>query len=487
MNRCRLLGALVWFSVVTLVAGCSHAVLGGGGGGGGKQTSPVILTIHDTPASGITIVSFEVTVTGASMTPTGGTAVSLLSTPQKLELTQLQANSAFLSNTAVTTGTFNSLSVTLANPQFTFVNDSGSSMTVGTVTCASGATCVVTPTISGSSTLTFSGAPFPLQVAQSQQNLLEVDLDLNSIVQSNFSVNFGATGAATLTHEQTTVSAGTTPFTNSDIAINGSVTSVSTSNSSLVLAASTGQSLTISVDNTTGFNFGTTCSANNFTCVAAGQLVNVQLQVLDNGTLLASAIGFDDASGTQQLTGEIVAMNGTPPTSFTMVVHNTVPSLAGAPNGTPVTVTIGNTAGFFVNNFTQLPPLPFASPSDLFVGQEVETRLSGTLSAGPPPAFTTDRIVLDPSQVTATVSQVSLQTQMFTINQLPPLFSSAPVNAVTQMQVDAGTNFGTVFQNSSNGLSSSMQGQQAAVAGFLFNTIGTTGSPTIVATIVRSP
>lgn len=482
MNSYRLSGALVsLFAMLCLMGGCSHAVLQNNNGGGG-QTAPVILTIHDTPASGITIVSFEVTVTGASLTPTGGTAVSLVSTPQKLELTQLQANSAFLASKAVNVGTFSSLTLTLANPQFTFVNDSGSSITVGTVTCAVGATCVVTPTISGSSTITFSGAPLPLQVMQSQQNLLEVDFDLNNIVQSDFSVNFGATGAASVTKTQTSVVTGTTSI--GSFALNGSITSLGTNN--FQFAASTGQAFTVAVNAGTSFNFSAACTANNFSCLGSGQLVNVQLDILSDGTLEATAIGFDDVSGTQQLTGEIVALNGTPPTSFAMVLHNTVPSLAGAPVGAPITVTIPNTASFGINNFTQLPPVSFATPSDLLVGQEVEARLSGTFTAGPPAAFTTDRIMLDPSQVTATVSQVSIQAQMFTMNQLPSLFTSAQTNAFTQVQVDAGASFGTVFENlSSNDLTSLLVGHHAAVAGFLFNTIGTTGSPTIVATVVR--
>ena len=489
MSEKQKFGTLAFAAAVLFaLTGCSHAVFQQSTGGGNNGTSPVILTLHDTAASGITITSFELTVTGATLTPTAGAPIPLLSTPQTIELTQLQANSAFLSSTQVNFGSISGMTITFSNAQFTFINNTGAAVTVGTVICNPGASCVVTPTISGASNITFSGAPFPFQVAQDQQNLLEVDLNLGNIVQSDFSVNFGATGAGTVTKTQTTVVVGATTFNVfNTIDLNGSIGSVDSTKKTFTLAASTGQNLTIAADNSTGFIFGQACTANDFTCLTAGRLVDVQMVVLSDGSLLAKAIRFDDASATQQLTGEIVALNGTPPTSFTMVVHNEVPSLSSAPLGTPIDVTIGNTATFGVNNFSPLPSgVSFASSSDLLVGQEVEARLSGTFSAGPPPSFTTDRIMLAPTQITAPVASVSLQVQMFVISPLPSLFTSAPTNAFTQIQIDASDTFGTVFQNlPSQDLTGLRVGQQAAVAGFLFNTISSSGSPTIVAVAVR--
>lgn len=482
MSQHRYLGT--WglvLAIVFVLAGCSHPVYPTNGGGGGTTTSPVILTVHDTSATGITITSFEVTITGASLTPTSGAPVSLLSTPVTLELTQLQANSAFLSSTSVKTGSYSSLTVTFANPQFTFVNDTGGSVTIGANTCAAGASCVVTPTITGASTMTFSSTPFPLTVGQSQVNLLEMDLNLNNIVQSDFSVSFGATGAGTVTNTPKSVSG--TPSTVGSLAMNGSVTSVGSNN--FKFAPSTGQAaFTIAVNSSTAFIFGSTCSANNFTCVTSGELVNIQANVLSDGSLVASSILFDDASGTQQLTGEIVALNGTPPTSFTMVVHNEVPSLSNAPIGTPITVTVGSNISFGVNNFFQLPSgfFSFASPSDLLVGQEVEARLSGTFSAGPPAAFTTDRIMLDPSQLTATVSTVDPGNLSFFVNGLPSLFTSNPTGSILQIQVLTDTN--TDFQTPSSSFSDVTSTKVFAVGGFLFNT---TPSPSITAVVVRGP
>jgi hypothetical protein len=485
MSPHRRLGTLgLALAIVFVLAGCSHPVYPTNGGGGGTTTSPVILTVHDTPATGITITSFEVTITGASLTPTGGTPISLLSTPVTLELTQLQANSALLSTTAVKTGSYGSLTVTFANPQYTFVNDTGASVTVGTNTCAAGASCVVAPTITAS-TMTFNSTPFPLTISQSQQNLLEVDLNLGNIVQSDFSVDFAESNngviAGTVTDTQKSVSG--TPQMIGSLALNGSVSSVGTN--TFKFAPSTGQAaFTIAVNSSTAFIFGSACTKNDFTCVTNGQLLNVQADILSDGSLVASSILFDDASGTQQLTGEIVALNGTPPTSFTMVVHNEVPGLSNAPIGTPITVTLGNTVAFNVNNFFQLPSgfFSFASPSDLLVGQEVEARLSGTFSAGPPAAFTTDRIMLDPSQLTATVSSVDPGNLSFFVNGLPSLFTSNPTGSILQIQILTDTS--TDFQTPNGTFNDVTSTKIFAVGGFLFNT---TPSPSIAAVVVRGP
>src|SRR5579863_350880 len=123
MQKPRGLGILpLSLCVLIWAAGCSHANYNFGGGGGGNQTAPIYLAFHDTAAAGITVTSFQVTVTGAVLQPGN---VSLLSAPQTIELTQLQTNSAFLSTTNVPLATYTSLTVTYASPQYTFLNDSG--------------------------------------------------------------------------------------------------------------------------------------------------------------------------------------------------------------------------------------------------------------------------------------------------------------------------------------------------------------------------
>lgn len=478
---------LIW------TAGCSHAVFQTNGGGGGNKTAPMFLTFHDTPAAGITVTSFQVTVTGAVLQPGN---VSLLSAPQTIELTQLQTNSAFLSTTSVPVATYTSLTITYASPQYTFLNESGVQVTAGGQSCAAGASCVVASPTASPLTLTLSSPSFPaVVVGATNQTLLEVDVNLNNIIQSDFSLNFGASasgGSGAVTVTQFTGTAGTTAIGNFNVT--GEVASVSTSPANqFTLTTPNGKTLTILAGSTT-FEFArANCSANNFTCLAAGQIVDANVDLFSSSSLSATEVDFDDASGTQQVSGTIVTENNSPPTSFQMIVHNTIPPVASLPPGTPVTVTIGGAASFVINNGSFVLPAgaSFASTSDLIVGQEVEARVaSGTsISNG---AFTTDRLALEQTQLEANVSSISPQAQplpFFVFNPLPPLFTQASVGPATQLQVDitgAGQSSGTIFEHLTPlTLSGVTVGQKVTAGGFLFNTTGTVGSPTIVATTVR--
>jgi len=494
----KYLGNIPWaFAAVLLfIAGCSHAVFLTGGNGGGNGTSPVILTFHDTPPSGVTVTSFEVTVTGAVLQPGN---VSLLAAPQTIELTQLQTNSVVLSTTKVPPATYTSLQITYANPQFTFLNDSGVSLTVGGQTCNAGVSCVVTtPTVTTlTDTLSATSVPpFPsLSVTSTNQTLLEFDVNLNNIIQNNFSLNFGPSasgGSGAVTVKQFTGVAGATTIGN--INVTGQVGTVSATQ--IQLTPSTGQPpLTIAVNSNTQFEFARAlCTNNNFTCVTTGQIVGANVNILSDGTLAAAEIDFDDATGTQQVSGTIVAQTGTPPTSFQMIVHNTVPPVTSLTPGTPVTVTIGNTMSFVINNGLFVLPagMNFAATSDLLVGQEVEARVaSGTSILNG--AFTTDRLALEPSQFPAAISSINPGNLSFFVNNLSPLFTQAPSGSITQIQVFTSTSTPsqTRFQTLPTGtfadLTSATPNNGVFLGGFLFNTIGATGSPSLAVEIVRTP
>ncbi len=65
----------------------------------------------DTPPAGVTLLSFEVSVSGATLNPGG---VDLLGGKGQIqiEVKQLETESAFLSTATVTPGTFTSLTLT---------------------------------------------------------------------------------------------------------------------------------------------------------------------------------------------------------------------------------------------------------------------------------------------------------------------------------------------------------------------------------------
>jgi hypothetical protein len=486
MRQTRHLGILAaFYAAIFAVAGCSHAVFPNSGGTGGN-TSTLALTLHDaapTVPSGITVTSFEVTITGVTLQPGN---ISLLTTPKTVELTQLQTNSIFLQTTQVATGTYTGMTVTYASPQYTFLNNSGSSATVNGQSCPANASCIVSsPTVDSSTgTLSF---PSQLTVSQGTSTLLEADVNLNDVIQTGFDLNFSKSVGATITQN----SSGT--LATFDVA--GEVTSVSSSQ--FQMTTSQGQNLTITTNSNTDFEFARdNCAANNSTCLADSQIVDVAVDLqTDGATFDAGEVDFDDAPNTQQVSGTIVIQNGTPPTNVVIVVHNTIPPVASLPPGTNVTVTIGGTASYVINNGSFVLPtgLSFASTSDVIVGQEVEARVAsgGSISNG---AFTTDRLALEQTQLEAVVSAVDPQVTpypYFVLNPLPPIFSSAPVNQTSQLEiVDTSANGvqGTAYQGFSPDTMTGITPGPAAyvtVGGFLFNTTGIVGSPSIIATIVR--
>lgn len=467
--------------------GCSHAVFPQSGGTGGNSTSPMILTLHDSPPTtppGVTVTSFEVTITGVTLQPGN---ISLLTNPQTVELTQLQTNSVFLQTTRVAAGTYTGITITYGSPRYTFLNNSGSSVTVSGQSCAANASCVVSnPTVDNvTGKATF---PSSLTTAQGTTTLVEADVNLNNVIQSGFDLDFSKSAGATA---MTVSSASSAPPMN----VAGQVTSVSSN--TFQIATTQGPSLTVTANNGTTFEFARdNCTANNFSCIANGQIVHATVEIQSDGsTFDAEQVDFDDAPNTQQVSGIVVIQNGTPPTSIVLVVHNTIPPVSTLPPGTAVTATIGNSASFVINNGSFVLPtgLSFASTSDILVGQEIEARVASnsSISNG---TFTADRLALEQTQLEAVVSAVNPQVApypYFILNPIPPIFSAAPVNQASQLRiVDTSANGtqGTVYQgfNPENigGLSPGPS-EYVTVGGFLFNTAGTVGSPSIIATVVR--
>jgi Domain of unknown function (DUF4382) len=495
MRETRYLGTLATaIAVIFVLAGCSHAVFPQTGGSG-TGTSPVILTLHDAPPSGpsgVTVTSFEVTITGAVLEPGG---ISILSIPQTVELTQLQTNSVFLSTTQVPAGAYTSVQITYSTPQYTFLNNSGVSVTVNGQACPANASCVVSNPTTANLTGTATFSP-TVTVSQDNQTLIEFDVNLNDVIQSDYSLDFSQSEAATVA--QTTNASGTLS-TIDTFNVAGEVTSVDASSNSFIITPTEGQSFTVTTNTTgsnpTDFEFArANCTANNFTCIATGQIVDVVVDLQSDGlTFDAGEVDFDDAANTQQVSGTIVGQTGTPPTSVLIVVHNTIPPVPSLPPGTGVVVNIGSGASYVINSGSFVLPsgLSFASTSDVIVGQEVEARVASNSSIAND-TFTTDRLALEQTQLEAIVSSVDSQVTpypYFILSPLPALFSSAPVDSVFQLEiVDTSANApaGTVYQDlTPDNIGGLLDGQYVTTGGFLFNTTGSVGSPSIIATIVR--
>ena len=457
----------------------SFAALAAGCGAGAQSTPPplaprsVSLSIRDNPPAGVSVLSFEINVTGASLQPsdTSKPAVPLVTSPIEVELTQLETEKALLDAVNAPDGSYSSISLMFANPELTISNQSGQPITMGTQTCASGQVCEFKPSLNQSS-VTISSTPFPVTISAGAPIGLVVDFDLNSSIQNNLSVTPSVTLAA--------VPARPSDGEMEDIeGLNGSVQGVNSAGFTLQDSTS-GQTFTINVDNNTQFqNFNEVgCAANNFSCVKGGQIVEVQhLLVMDNGTLLASEIHLDDAVNEEQLEGTVVTVNAAT-NQFQMVVEGEEPVVPGVNVGNLVMISI-NTPGQFAIDSDDLsgaipPGVSFASVNDLFVGQEVKVRALIVSSPMTGTTVTTDHVKLHTSQFSGTVATVNAPN--FAVNNLPALFTS---NGINQMQVVVSS--GMEFEGVSGG-SSLTVGNNVVLRGLLFKTAG---DPILVAKKVR--
>src|SRR5713101_1842441 len=200
MNRSVLAVCSFIFLCVLAIYGC----------GGGSRMNPLqqgssalSVTIRDTPPTGVTVLSFEVSVTGAALSP-GNVDLLAGRGPVRIEVENLETESAFLNTARVAPGTYTSLNLTFANPELTFKNG-----TTGTLAgCAAGAVCEIKPTGTLTSTvnfpspgLTITGSSSGMMQEEDDERTamgIQVDLNVNTILSGTLGVDFSQSGAVSV-------------------------------------------------------------------------------------------------------------------------------------------------------------------------------------------------------------------------------------------------------------------------------------------------
>jgi Domain of unknown function (DUF5666) len=463
------------FVALALVS-CAFLVACGGGSMNPPPAAnavPMSITIGDTPPSGVAVLFFEASITGASLQPsdTSKPAVQLVTTPVEVEFGHLQTDTAFLNLANVPPDTYNSLNLTFANAVLTIVNHSGAA--IGS--CANNSVCQLTPSFNPSS-VNVSGAPFPISLDQDSAFGIELDFNVNSSVQSDLSIDPSVT-VANVTHQHHGDNQDDLEEVDD---LDGQVTAVG-ANQFTLMDERSGQSFTINVDSNTKFedfdSAGCTANPQSFSCVMVGQIVEVDLSENSVGTMLAKRVDLEDEAHEEALKGTITSVDSS--TQFHMVVFNEEPTVTGVSEGAPVVVTILPNADFDVSSeemgeqdgFTQTG-LSFASAANLLVGQDVQIRPETVTSSGGITTIATDRIRLRPSQITGQVGTINSD-GTFTLTGLSPLFTGAtpPVTTIT-VEIVSEMRWEDV-----SGLDGLAVGNTVSVEGLLFNT---SGSPTLL-------
>ena len=435
---------------------------------------PMSLTIGDTPPSGVAVLFFEASITGASLQPSDSSkaAVAVLPAPVEVEFGHLQTDTAFLSLANVPPDTYASIKLTFGNAQLTIANHSGAA--IGS--CANNTVCQMTPNFNPSSA-TISSAPFPITVDAQSVFGIKLDFNVNSSIQNDLSINPSVT-VAHVTHRHDSDEGQEMEQLDE---VEGQVTALGTNQFTLMNRRS-GQSFMVNVDSTTKFEeferAGCTANPQDFTCIKMDQILQVKLSENGTGTMLARRVEFVEDASKQAIKGTITSVDSS--TQFHMVVFKEESAVNGISEGSPVVVTINPDATFQVGRaelgedggFSFLG-FNFASSADLMVGQDVQVRPGTVTSAGGVITIATDLVRLWPSQITGQVGSIDSGNGTFTLTNLSPLFTGAtpPVTTI-KVQMLSGMDFEDFPSQTSLAV-----GNTVSVKGLLFKT---TGTPTLI-------
>src|SRR6266478_5879450 len=339
---------------------------------------PMSLTIGDTPPSGVAVLFFEASITGASLQPSDSKkqAVSLMTTPVDVEFGHLQTDTAFLDLGNVAPDTYQSLTLTFGNAMMTIVNHSGAA--IGS--CADNSVCELTPNFNPSMA-TLSSTPFPITISQNSVVGIRLDFNVDSSVQSDLSINPTVTIKKFIQRQDSDDKQEMERLDE----IDGQVTAVG-SNQFTLMNERSGQSFTISVDSTTQFHMVVFNEEPAMSSISEGSSVVVTIQ----------------------------------PNAMFQVGREEM----------------GEDGGF------SIPGLSFASGADLLVGQDVQIRPGTVSSSGGTTTVTTDLVRLWPSQITGQVGNISTDSGRFTLTGLSPLFTGAtpPITTINVITL-SGMNF----------------------------------------------
>ncbi len=417
MNTNKLRSILLVLSLGILAfAGCS----GTNNIAPSPQGAAVSFTVTDTPPANVSIISFEVTLTGAVLNPG---AVDLLGgKTQRLEVKRLETEAAFLSTTTVKPGTYTSIDLTFSNPEVTFKNGTAATL----AGCAAGAVCEIQP-VAGTLKATFTFPGSGITINGNSPTGIRVDISPDAILSAAMGVDFSQSGSVSAKQ--------LTPQPEGELDdlddIRGTVQNLDTTKKTFDVKTVNG-TVSITTDANTKFEFEScTPKPNDFACLANGKVVEVDAKMQPGGAFLARKVEFEDDAEDDEAEGVITKVVDA--THFELVVLEELRNITNLNLGNPVKVTLDPSAQFIIQKegLTIPSSLMFAGSGDLIEGQAVQLRLKGAVTAGPPVSFTADRVRLRMSRFTAAVSG-AVAPPNFTVGSLPSVFTATTVHVQTQ-------------------------------------------------------
>ncbi len=405
---------------------------GGGAGGGGAQNATLVLFAEDQAADNVH--SFEMTLTGITLTSTTGTPVSLLPSSVELEWVSRSLAPTLLSTTQVPAGTYNQLEVLVASPQMVVYNPSTGLFD------------------SHSPALTVSSVTLSVNISLNAGDIVgfRLDFDLLASVISTTQVTpqFALISTSFLVGEL--------PGDIDDAL--GTIDTVDPSNNRFTMTLmATRQQITIEVDANTIFDGVVTSLAG----LATGQRVEVDARLQSSGNYRGLVVEVDSTSSANFVRGLVLARSPATgdATSVTLLVREENPDQVILDAGDQLTFSIDASTAFRLN-------IEDLSVTGLtFDRQELRPGQSVLLEADSTTPTRAAQIVLKQGTIPGQVATVGITTFNYT-----PLSNFFPdVGFATLVSATAAE---TEFEDLPAGLGSMVPGQTVGVRGLFVEQVG---------------
>lgn len=416
-------------------------------------SSSVFLFGKDAPRDNI--IKFEITLVSATLDPGLPTQVELLAQPKRLELEHLQLSQALVQIAQnVPARTYTSIRLMFSDPEVKFCPD--------LPPCSS--PIERRPTLT-QATITKSVA---LSLQPSAPSGLLIDFDLNASLNAD----------ATTLNPVVTCSVVALNLEDDEFEEEGRVVSITPANAprgssgSFVLEAfETCAQVTITINAQTEFDdFDENGLANTFDSLAVNQFVEVEADVLPDGTIQAEEVELEEPDNEGEIEGIVVEIASRNPTTnevnqFKMIQQQVAPcSNSAAALDDLVTVNVTSTTAFRIDEGelgSALGSLAF-NRQNIEVGQNVKVK--GAVS-GSPPTVTAERLRLEDQTMRGTVISTSGNN----------FFFDPASNLFPDQMIEVRTISGTTEFEGVAGVGNLVAGQTVRVKGLLF--VQTLGSP----------
>jgi len=406
--------SLLAFPFLTLVAGC-----GAGMSNPALQPQSGTVFVSGTDAPLRSVVSFQVDITGLSVTDANNNSQSVLSGTQTVDFARLNGLHTLLDINTIPAGTYNSVTVTLANPQISFLNVANPPTTPPTrptVTTLNGTTSP--PVTLTTSSVTVNLAT-PLVVSTGNITGLSFEVNLRKSIAVDATGQI--TGAVTpVLHLKAITPSDADAFIDDFIA---GVVSVNAGGNSFAIQGPHGHQFTVNVNAQTEWENNE--SINDLTTSSIIELSGTLDRL--TATFLADSVGI--LSQDHFFAGGLVTFEepqtGTA-TDFDLFVRSVLPSGIGLNSGQISTINLTGNEIFYVywmhNNFTNM----FFNASLFTPGQHVS--IGGPFTNG---TVTVKRVVLrhegHVGTLVANSTNVGAHTFQFNSNGLAGVLFNGPI------------------------------------------------------------